>query len=80
MHSTNSALWCSLCTSGVFISILHRHPLIEPSFSPYILAELPSSLILRKIGPTVLMPTLLSVWGFALILQGVSQPSNEYND
>ena len=78
MHSTKSALWCSLpCTSGVFISIPHRHPLIEPSLSPYILAGLPSNLILRKIGPTDLMPTLLTVWGLVVILQGRSQPLNK---
>lgn len=77
MHSTKSVLRCSLCASSVFISMLHRHATIESSLSPYILAELPSNLILRKIGPTVLMPTLLTAWGLIVILQGGLQPLND---
>jgi MFS family permease len=38
--------------------------------SPYILSELPSNLLLRKIGPNLLMPTLLTVWGTIVTLQG----------
>ena len=58
--------------SGVFIFILHHHPPIELSLSPFILSELPLNLILRKIGPTVLMPTLLTVWGLIVIFQAKS--------
>ena len=61
----------------VFISILHHHPPIEPSLSPYILSQLPSNLILRKIGPTILMPTILTVWGLIVIFQGRPQPLNK---
>ena len=39
-------------------------------YRPYIVAELPSNLLLRKIGPSVLMPTLLTVWGIMVTLQG----------
>lgn len=37
---------------------------------PYILAELPSNLLMRRIGPNVMMPTLLTVWGMIVALQG----------
>ncbi|KIM38325.1 hypothetical protein M413DRAFT_30171 [Hebeloma cylindrosporum] len=40
-------------------------------FVPYIVAELPSNLILRKIGPTILLPTLLTVSGIIVTLQGL---------
>jgi len=43
--------------------------------SPYIASELPSNLILRKIGPSILMPTLLTVWGVIVTLQGGSSTS-----
>ena len=38
---------------------------------PYIAAELPSNLLLRKIGPKLLMPTLLTSWGIIVTLQGL---------
>jgi len=44
-------------------------------FSPYIASELPSNLMLRKIGPSILMPTLLTVWGVIVTLQGRSPTS-----
>lgn len=37
---------------------------------PYILAELPSNLLMRRIGPNIMMPTLLTVWGMIVALQG----------
>src|SRR5437016_4962350 len=37
---------------------------------PYILAELPSNLLLRKIGPNILMPTILTIWGVIVTLEG----------
>lgn len=37
---------------------------------PYIASELPANLLLRKIGPKVLLPTLLTTWGIILMLQG----------
>ncbi|KAH8818696.1 MFS general substrate transporter [Flagelloscypha sp. PMI_526] len=40
-------------------------------FAPYILAELPSNLLLKKIGARTLMPTLLTVWGAIVTLQGL---------
>ncbi|KAF8159942.1 MFS general substrate transporter [Crassisporium funariophilum] len=40
-------------------------------FVPYIAAELPSNLLLRKIGPSILMPTLLTTWGVMVTLQGL---------
>ncbi|KAJ3979979.1 MFS general substrate transporter [Lentinula detonsa] len=40
-------------------------------YVPYICAELPSNLLLRKIGPRYLMPTLLTLWGLMVALQGL---------
>ncbi|KAK7056659.1 hypothetical protein VNI00_002376 [Paramarasmius palmivorus] len=40
-------------------------------YVPYICAELPANLLLRKIGPRVMMPVLLTVWGILVTMQGV---------
>lgn len=40
------------------------------TFSPYIVAELPANLLLRKIGPRIMMPTILTIWGLICALQG----------
>ncbi|KAJ4494769.1 MFS general substrate transporter [Lentinula edodes] len=40
-------------------------------YVPYICAELPSNLLLRKIGPRYLMPSLLTLWGLMVALQGL---------
>ncbi|KAI0081283.1 MFS general substrate transporter [Panus rudis PR-1116 ss-1] len=44
---------------------------ITVTYIPYIVAELPSNLLLRKIGPSLLMPLLLVIWGVIVALQGV---------
>ncbi|PPQ76146.1 hypothetical protein CVT26_011796 [Gymnopilus dilepis] len=44
---------------------------VTTTFVPYIFAELPSNLLLRKIGPNILMPTILTIWGIILTLHGV---------
>ncbi|KAF5346720.1 hypothetical protein D9756_010383 [Leucocoprinus leucothites] len=41
------------------------------TFIPYILIELPSNLILKIVGPNILLPTLLVCWGIVSTLQGV---------
>uniref|UniRef100_A0A0W0G0X2 Major facilitator superfamily (MFS) profile domain-containing protein n=1 Tax=Moniliophthora roreri TaxID=221103 RepID=A0A0W0G0X2_MONRR len=40
-------------------------------YVPYICAELPANLLLRKIGPRIMMPILLTTWGIIVTLQGV---------
>lgn len=40
-------------------------------FRPYILSEIPSNLLLRKIGPNLGMPIILTVWGIIVTLQGL---------
>ncbi|KAL2870537.1 putative MFS transporter [Aspergillus lucknowensis] len=42
---------------------------ITVTYVPYIAAELPSNLILKKIGPRILLPTLCTAWGLVTILQ-----------
>jgi hypothetical protein len=44
------------------------------TYVPYILAELPSNLILNRIGPRVLLPTICILWGLVSSLQ--SQVNN----
>ncbi|KAK0188283.1 major facilitator superfamily domain-containing protein [Armillaria mellea] len=41
------------------------------TYVPYIVAELPSNLLLRVVGPNYLLPTLLTLWGVVTTLQGV---------
>lgn len=36
---------------------------------PYIVAELPSNLLLKKIGPRILLPFLCVAWGIVTTLQ-----------
>jgi MFS family permease len=42
---------------------------ITVTYVPYILAELPSNLILKKVGPRILLPTLCTSWGLVTMLQ-----------
>ncbi|KAL0061216.1 hypothetical protein AAF712_011975 [Marasmius tenuissimus] len=41
------------------------------TYIPYILAELPSNLVLKAVGPNLLLPTMLTLWGVVTTLQGV---------
>ncbi|KAL5513597.1 hypothetical protein ACEPAH_3996 [Sanghuangporus vaninii] len=43
------------------------------TYIPYIFAELPANLLLRKVGPNILMPTVLTVWGLVCICQGFTK-------
>ena len=44
----------------------------ETRRSPYIATELPANLLLRKIGPGIMMPTILVIWDMIAALQGRS--------
>lgn len=46
---------------------------ITVTYIPYILAELPSNLILKKVGPRILLPTLCTMWGLITVVQSKSQ-------
>ncbi|KAG2011273.1 high-affinity nicotinic acid transporter [Coprinopsis cinerea AmutBmut pab1-1] len=39
-------------------------------YGPYILSELPSNLVLKKIGPNFLLPAVLTGWGIVVLAQG----------
>ncbi|KAF8626447.1 hypothetical protein AX15_004872 [Amanita polypyramis BW_CC] len=41
------------------------------TYVPYIAAELPSNLLLKVVGPHLLLPTMLTLWGVVTTLQGV---------
>lgn len=43
---------------------------VTVTYIPYILSELPSNLLLRKIGPNWAMPTILTLWGIIVTFQG----------
>lgn len=42
---------------------------ITVTYVPYILAELPSNLIIKKVGPRILLPCLCTSWGVVTTLQ-----------
>jgi len=41
------------------------------TYVPYIVAELPSNLLLKAVGPNLLLPALLTLWGIVTTLQGL---------
>ncbi|KAF9477434.1 MFS general substrate transporter [Pholiota conissans] len=45
---------------------------VTVTYIPYILSELPSNLLLRKVGPNIGMPILLTIWGTIVTLQGLT--------
>ncbi|KAG6848802.1 hypothetical protein H0H93_013907, partial [Arthromyces matolae] len=40
------------------------------TFIPYFMAQLPSNLILKRVGPNILLPAMLTLWGIITTLQG----------
>ncbi|KAJ4481240.1 major facilitator superfamily domain-containing protein [Lentinula aciculospora] len=41
------------------------------TYVPYVMFELPSNLMLKAVGPNLLLPTILTLWGIVCALQGV---------
>lgn len=41
------------------------------TFLPYIVTELPSNLLLKIVGPHLMLPTMLTFWGIITTLQGI---------
>ncbi|KAF9000861.1 major facilitator superfamily domain-containing protein [Cyathus striatus] len=41
------------------------------TYVPYIAAELPSNLLLKIVGPNLMLPAMLAIWGIVTTLQGV---------
>ncbi|KAG2754910.1 MFS general substrate transporter [Suillus brevipes Sb2] len=41
------------------------------TYVPYIAAEFPSNLLLKSVGPRWMLPTMVTIWGFAATMQGV---------
>ncbi|KAF9494659.1 MFS general substrate transporter [Pleurotus eryngii] len=44
------------------------------TYIPYIIAELPTNLLLRSVGPNIMLPTMLILWGVVTTLQGGITP------
>jgi MFS family permease len=44
---------------------------ITVTYVPYIAAELPSNLVLKKIGPRIVLPFLCTTWGIVTTLQSL---------
>ncbi|KAK7035945.1 MFS domain-containing protein [Favolaschia claudopus] len=40
------------------------------TYVPYIVAELPSNLLLKIVGPSLMLPTMLTLWGIVTACQG----------
>ncbi|KAJ7592019.1 major facilitator superfamily domain-containing protein [Mycena floridula] len=40
------------------------------TYVPYIAAELPSNLLLKTVGPNLVLPTMLTMWGLVTLFQG----------
>jgi len=40
------------------------------TYVPYILSELPSNLLLKLIGPQILLPAIVTIWGVVTLCQG----------
>lgn len=41
------------------------------TYIPYIMAELPANLYLKKVGPHIFLPTIVTIWGIITTLQGL---------
>ncbi|OCH86142.1 MFS general substrate transporter [Obba rivulosa] len=41
------------------------------TYIPYILVEIPSNLLYKSIGPHIMLPTMLALWGLVCTLQGL---------
>ncbi|KAH0578144.1 hypothetical protein H2248_004107 [Termitomyces sp. 'cryptogamus'] len=41
------------------------------TYIPYILSQLPSNLVLKAVGPNLVLPTMLTLWGVVTALQGL---------
>ncbi|EJT96563.1 MFS general substrate transporter [Dacryopinax primogenitus] len=40
------------------------------TYVPYVVAELPSNLLLKIVGPQILLPTIVTIWGVITLCQG----------
>ncbi|KAF7422438.1 hypothetical protein PC9H_010594 [Pleurotus ostreatus] len=52
------------------ISLLYLFLFNEGVRSPYLCAELPVNLLLKIVGPNILLPTLMTLWGIVMTLHG----------
>jgi len=41
-------------------------------FIPYILLEVPCNLILKRVRPSIFIPTIMALWGVVTVCQGVT--------
>ena len=56
-----------ICDNGHVITDAKQA--LTVTYVPYILAELPSNLILHRVGPRVLLPTICVMWGLVTTVQ-----------
>ncbi|KAJ7653195.1 major facilitator superfamily domain-containing protein [Mycena polygramma] len=47
--------------------------ILTVTYIPYILVQIPSNLALKRIGANVLLPTMITFWGFTSMMQGFVQ-------
>ncbi|KAN0077099.1 Major facilitator superfamily domain containing protein [Tylopilus felleus] len=41
------------------------------TYVPYIAVEFPSNVLLKRIGPNIMLPTMVTIWGVVATLQGI---------
>lgn len=61
-HLTTSLSWLTIAQNALAVF-----------FPFYIISEIPSNIILKKIGPAIWIPTLIVTWGIVCTLMGVVQ-------
>lgn len=49
--------------------MLTETQVLTVTYVPYIVAELPSNLILKKVGPRLMIPGMCTCWGIVTTLQ-----------
>ncbi|KXN87250.1 hypothetical protein AN958_09041 [Leucoagaricus sp. SymC.cos] len=57
--------------SDLRLSATEYSTALTVTFVPYIITEIPSNVVLKIIGPNILLPVLLICWGVVSTLQGV---------
>ncbi|EIW85122.1 MFS general substrate transporter [Coniophora puteana RWD-64-598 SS2] len=40
------------------------------TYVPYIIAEFPSNILLKRVGPNIMLPSMVAIWGVVTTLQG----------
>ncbi|KAG0143246.1 hypothetical protein CROQUDRAFT_66388 [Cronartium quercuum f. sp. fusiforme G11] len=56
---------------GLGLSEFQYSMALTTTYIPYIAAEIPANLFLKKIGPHIILPTIVAIWGIITACQGL---------